>query len=96
MPKYMMLQAITTKWLSPTNRRQARIKATAAAGSVTVSYDHGKSLDANHFEAAWTLARKFEWAGEWRGGGLWDGRHVFVCSPQGEKPTFITFGPDQK
>lgn len=34
-----MTQAITLKWLGPTNTKGARWKATAAAGSITVDQD---------------------------------------------------------
>ena len=71
-----MRQAITTKFLGPTDYRGSRIKATAQAGSVTVPYDHALGIDENHTEAALALARKYDWirAG-WRleGAGLPDG-----------------------
>ena len=33
------MQAIETRYLGPTNTRGSRIKATAAAGSITIHYD---------------------------------------------------------
>ena len=58
-----MFQAITTKYLAPTNHRGARIKATAAAGSITVSWDYSTNSVYNHYEAAKALANKFDWLG---------------------------------
>lgn len=58
------MQAIQTRYLSPTNTKGARIKAWAKAGSVTISYPHELSGQACHRAAAEALARKFEWTGE--------------------------------
>ena len=58
------MQAIQTRHLSPTNSRGARIKATAAAGSVTISYPYELSGQACHRAAAEALAKKFDWVGE--------------------------------
>lgn len=55
------LQAITTRYLAPTNSRGSRIKAIAAAGSVTVPYDHALSAFENHHSAALAFARKYGW-----------------------------------
>ena len=66
----MIYQAIVTKFLAPTNTQAGRIKATAAAGSVTVPYDHSLSQKGNHDVAARTLAEKKEWAGLWIAGGM--------------------------
>jgi hypothetical protein len=69
-----MRQAITTKYLGPTNFRGSRVKATAEAGSVTISWDDAKSVEANHDAAAAALAAKFGWnewtGGRWVSGGL--------------------------
>jgi len=75
------MQAIVTKFLSPTNTRGARIKATAAAGSVTVSYDY-EGDDAAHMKACLALVAKLGWqahAGQWHMGGLPTGERVFVA-----------------
>jgi len=65
-----MRQAITTKYIGPTNYRPARVKATAASGlSVTVSWDHALNVDDNHTAAARALAVKLKWGGLWVGGG---------------------------
>jgi len=46
------MQAIVTKYLPATNTRGSRIKATAYAGSVTVSWDHSISSEAENYRAA--------------------------------------------
>lgn len=69
----MVRQAIVTKYLGPTNTRPARVKATAQAGSVTVSWDHAFSVDGNHGTAARALCTKFGWRGRLCGGGMPDG-----------------------
>jgi hypothetical protein len=83
----MSYQAITTKYLGPTNFRGSRIKATAAAGSITVHYDDSLNSEQAHAQAAEALARKFGWAGAYVQGGLPDDHgYCFVCV--GEKSNF--------
>jgi len=65
-----MRQAITTKYLGPTNTRGSRIKATAAGGSITIPYDNAGSADSSHAKAAKALADKLGWDGLWTAGGL--------------------------
>ena len=55
------MQAITTKYLGPTNYRPSRIKARCQAGTHTVSWDYGISDDDNHRAAALTLMGKLGW-----------------------------------
>ena len=62
-------QAIETRYLGPTNTKGGRIKATAAAGSVTISYDHALNSDANHKAAADALIAKMGWTGTFAQGG---------------------------
>lgn len=62
-------QAIETRYLGPTNYRGSRVKATAAAGSVTLSWNDAFSSDENHAAAARALADKYGWGGNWVGGG---------------------------
>ena len=89
----MIFQAITTRYIGPTNHRGSRIKATATAGSVTIEYDPALNIETNHDEAAKTLADKFKWRGWWYGGGMPDGRgNVYVCCEIGEAPAFATKG----
>jgi len=53
------MQSIVTKYLCPTNFKGARIRATCARGSITVSYPHELSGDACHVFAANALVAKF-------------------------------------
>jgi hypothetical protein len=82
MTQRMMFQAIETKWLGPTNVRGSRVKATAEAGSITLSWDHSLNTDENHRKAAEALAAKFDWVGGYYGelaGGALPGRgYAFV------------------
>lgn len=57
----MMYQAIITKYLGATNYRGSRVKATAQAGSVTLSWDDAFDVDTNHLRAARTLAMRLKW-----------------------------------
>ncbi len=68
-----MRQAIVTKYLGPTNFRGARVKASAQAGSVTISWDHGLGVDENHAAAAKAFAEKMDWYGRYVAGGMPDG-----------------------
>ena len=52
-----MFQAITTKYLAPTNYRGARVKASAQSGSITLPWDHALSPVNNHRAAAEALAQ---------------------------------------
>jgi len=64
------MQAIATKYFGPTNKSYARVKATAQAGSVTLSWDDSLNYERNHAAAAQALATKLGWTGPWIGGGL--------------------------
>ena len=73
-------QAIVTRYMGPTNFRGSRVKATCAAGSLTLSWDDSLDTAANHAAACKALADRLGWGGKWRGGGMPDGRgDVFVC-----------------
>lgn len=63
-------QAIVTKYLGPSNVRGSRVKATAEAGSITLSWDHSLNADGNHLRAAQALRDKFGWKGILVAGGL--------------------------
>lgn len=83
-----MYQAIQVKYLNPTDTRGSRWKATAAAGSVTVGYDHGRSGEKNAEAAMLALVKKFGWdkfPATWQGGVLPNGDYVFVRLPYGAK-----------
>lgn len=90
------LQAIVTKYLGPSNVRGSRIKASAAAGSVTVSYNHALNSEDNHLAAAETLARKYGWldnhGAALHAGGMPDSRgNVYVMVRKGEAESLKDF-----
>jgi hypothetical protein len=78
-----MRQAIQTKYLGPTNSKGDRILASSKAQSITKSWDHALTVDANHIEAAMSLAKKLKWTGEWCGGGTEASGYVFVNTTDG-------------
>ncbi len=80
-------QAITTKYIGPTNTRGSRVKAQADAGSLTLSWDDALSIEENHSRAAHALANKYKWLDRFETlqcGATHDRRYVFVileCNP---------------
>jgi hypothetical protein len=66
----MTFQAITTKYIGPTNVRGSRVKALSAAKNITLHWDYALNPDDNHRVAAETLAEKLGWEGCWYGGSL--------------------------
>lgn len=74
-----MRQAIQTTYFSP-NVRGSRVRAKAAAGSVTLHWNHALDVPDNHKVAARALAEKFGWPIDetWVQGVLPNGDHVFV------------------
>lgn len=80
------MQAILTKYLGPTNSRGARIKATCAAGSITISYPYDLSGQAVHRKAAESLVSKLGWVdtyyGGLLGGQLANGDYTFVFNSE--------------
>lgn len=82
-----MRQAITTKYLGATNHRGSRVKASAQAGSVTISWDDGRNQERNHLAAAKALADRYGWLDyglRMVAGGLPDGTgnvYVFDDTP---------------
>lgn len=76
------MQAITVKFLGPTKTKGSRYKASAAAGSVTLSTDFALNGQDNAARAAVRLCEKFGWTKPYYGdlvcGGLEDGSYVFV------------------
>lgn len=75
------MQAIETKYLAPTDRRGARIKATAAAGTLTLGWDWDLNPFENHAKAAVALAEKYGWTEhvELVGGCLPNNNYVFTA-----------------
>ena len=64
-----VLQAIETKYLGPTDRRGARVKATCEARSVTRNWDHSLNVEQNHRAAAEHLQNLMDWSGRLVQGG---------------------------
>lgn len=76
-----MYQAIETKYVGPTNVKNARVIAKAAAGRVIVSWDHSLNERQNHCAAANKLAKQLDWKGVWSGGGTGKGYTFVQSSP---------------
>jgi hypothetical protein len=76
------MQAITTKYIGPTNFRGSRIKASCPAGSITLPYDYAER-DGGQSGAVVALIKKLGWQdyGTWYRGDTATG-HVYVCSPK--------------
>lgn len=73
------MQAITVKYLCPTNSRGSRWKATCAAGSITVPYDYAVSMGEDNAKlAAVELCKKLGWTWDMLGGQVANGDYVFV------------------
>jgi len=79
------MQAITTKYLGPTNFRGSRVVAKAQAGRITIDWDHALDPEDNHIAAAQALAVKLGWTedraleGPWVGGEVAGGEgYAFV------------------
>lgn len=66
-------QAISTRYLSPTNTRGARIVASAEAGRKIYDWNHELDVYANHAAAALKFAQAWGWEGEYVGGGTAEG-----------------------
>lgn len=80
------MQAIQTRYFGPTNSRGSRIKAWAAAGTVTIDYPHELSGQACHRKAAEALIKKLGWDdahyGGLLGGQLSSGDYAFVFNSE--------------
>ena len=74
------MKAIKTKYLSATNTKPGRVKASTGEQSqtVTAQWAHENDSAKNHANAARALADKFNWKGELIGGGFPDGSMVWV------------------
>jgi hypothetical protein len=82
------MQAIKTAYLGPTNVRGSRIKASCAAGSITLHYDDSLNSDANHKTAAKALIDKLAWGGKWVSGWIeskTDSFAVWVCASDADQ-----------
>jgi hypothetical protein len=76
------MQAITTKYLPPTNRRISRVKAQCEAGAIVLNWDNALNVDENHAAAANALRDKLGWNsnnyGQLIGGAMVGGGYCFV------------------
>lgn len=79
-----MFQAITVKYLSPTNTKGARIKAICAGGSLTVPFDYSLNTEERHKQVAIALMEKMNWQGYDLVGGVdYQNNSVFVLINKG-------------
>lgn len=78
-----MRQAVTTKYLGPTNHRGARIVVKCQAGRHVVSWDDALDVVANHERAALRLIATLGWSGHWAGGALPDDTGYCFVNAQG-------------
>jgi hypothetical protein len=79
------MQAITTRYLPPTNFRGSRVKAQCEAGSLTISWSYDLDPDANHDAACAELVKRLGWSGPWLGGTLPQSNpahRCYVCVPR--------------
>ena len=77
--KGLIMQYISTKYLSATDTKGSRIKAKASYSneSLTIPYDYSLDCEQAHAKAAMQLATKLEWNGEYASGGN-DSGYVFA------------------
>jgi hypothetical protein len=73
-----MYQAISTKYIGPTNHRGARVKAFCEAGSIIVPWAHGLTVIENHRAAAVKLATNFKWSTDFAVGSTSGWGYCFV------------------
>lgn len=94
MPQKYAVQAITTRFLGPTNHRGPRVKARSYAASIVVPWDYGLNPFDNHRATALALAAKLNWSGPWVGGALHSGDYAFVVDVDtpGRKPGLVLEG----
>ena len=85
-------QAVTAKYLGPSNTRGARIAVSAQAGRMVVPWDDALNRDENFAHAIELFVRRWEWWGAWTLGAARDGSTVacrtLAYHPRtGEEPT---------
>ncbi len=73
-------QAITTKYFPMIGVKGSRVKATAQAGSLTLSWDNALNVEENHAAVAKAFADKMGWRGNWHMGAIAYGGYCFVCA----------------
>ena len=73
------MQAITTRYLPPTNHKGSRIVAECAARRMYVAWDYALNVDDNHAAACRALAAASQWTERgWVGGVVKSGDFVWV------------------
>lgn len=72
------MKVIQVKFISATNTKLARVKATAE-GVTPITRQYEFDSDRSAFSAAFELAKLHDWQGIWVAGGLPDGSTAFVC-----------------
>lgn len=83
------MQCITTRTLPPTDRREQRVKATCAAGTVTLPWADNLDPPANHRAAARALQDKVGWGYHMASGqdAKGDYQHVLLYAAMAEPST---------
>jgi len=83
------MTSIRTKYLAPTDRRGARIKADAGLGrTTTIAYRYDLDHEGRHDAAALALCRKFKWTGRLARGGTENGcAYVFLTDEDADVVT---------
>ena len=80
------MQAIVTKYLSPTNYRGTRIKASCAAKTIILDWCHSIDVEENHRNAAICLQDQLGWVGprygSLHGGTMKNGDYCWVMVPE--------------
>lgn len=76
------MQAITVKFIGPTNTRGARYSARCQAGKLTFAQGYNTGIEENATIAAQNLAKHLGWhhIKKWIGGTTHDGNFVFVAA----------------
>jgi hypothetical protein len=76
--RLIIMKAISTKYIGPTNHRNSRVKAfDNANNAVTLDWAHELNSMENHTRAAKALRDKMGWKGKMVGGGTKD--HYVFC-----------------
>lgn len=84
------MQAISTKFLGPTNFKGSRIRAFSEAfpRGVIVGWDYALGVEGNNDAAARAFIKAKGWQGVWARGAACDGKgNVYVCVGRSYGPT---------
>jgi hypothetical protein len=72
------MQAISTKFMGPTNTKSQRIKATCAAKTLYVEWCDHLNIEENHIHAASQLIKTLQWGKTFATGSNKDGTYSHV------------------